>query len=204
MRGHLFPTEIFPWIHTDLSLQQLARQIVQCLWSRRNWQPRFLSVTFIGAWLTGAFYIIYVFCLLLWSQWGEGPKTNFYGPLRLKEVNEVLAFSYRSLIFIIFAKLIFFSTCAHCFMLRPSCKASEGTFTSNRDSSLNSHSSFTVTATIIVNNVGKVITPFSLFSLFPSPPESMLDKTKFVFVRNYSYLSQHWIEGTRGLQEKSK
>ena len=82
-------------------------------------------------------------------------------------------------------------TCAHCFMLCPSCKASEGTFTSNRDSSLNSHSSFTVTATIIVTNVGKVITPFSLFSLFPSPPESMLDKTKFVFVRNYSYLSQH-------------
>ena len=58
--------------------------------------------------------------------------------------------------FFYFRKADILSTC---FMLCLNCKASEaGTFTSNRDSSLNPHSSFTVTATIIVNNVGKVIT----------------------------------------------
>ena len=56
VRRHLCPTEILPWIHTDLSLQQLARQIMQCLWSHWNWQPRFLSVMSGETWLTGAFF----------------------------------------------------------------------------------------------------------------------------------------------------
>ena len=90
-------------------------------------------------------------------------------------------------------------------MLCPSFKASEaGTFTSNRDSSLNPHSSFTVTATIIVNNVGKVITFHLPSTCFPRPLNQCWTKLNFVFVRNYSYLSQHGIGGTGGIQENSK
>ena len=112
------------------------------------------------------------------------------------------AFSYHSLIFFYFLKADILSTC---FMLCPSCKASEaGTFPSNRDSSLNPHSSFTVTATIIVNNVGKVITFHLPSTCSPRPLNQCWTKLNFVFVRNYSYLSQHGIGGTGGIQEKSK
>ena len=45
---------------------------------------------------------------------------------------------------------------------------------------------------------------FTFFVLVPPAPGSMLDKTKMVFVRNCCYMSQHWIGGAGGIQEKKK
>ena len=84
---------------------------------------------------------IYAFCLLLWSQWGEGPRTNFDGPLYLRGPwNSGILLSLPHLFFLRADDL---RTCRHCFMLCPRCKASEATSMSNRDSSLNPHRSFT-------------------------------------------------------------